>query len=224
MENLGKFTYEKSFDGVTLRDSSLSLLKTALRNLSFISENPTVVASLYDEGVVTVIYAILVNCRFKLERSSNNYDYLVDEGTECNATSNLLLERNRELSIVDLLVPSLMLLITLLQKLQEFKEQHLNTKLMDALLRIHREISPKLAACAAELSSPCPDYAIGYGAVYHLIVSSFTFWSVYGWSPGLYHTLLGSVHGTSLLTQDPAQYQTQQVRRKFTKFTMYMKA
>jgi hypothetical protein len=47
-------------------------------------------------------------------------DYLVDEGTECNATSDLLLERNRELSIVDLLVPSLVLLITLLLKLQVF--------------------------------------------------------------------------------------------------------
>lgn len=45
-------------------------------------------------------------------------DYLVDEGTECNTTSDLLLERNREQSIVDLLVPSLVLLITLLQKLQ----------------------------------------------------------------------------------------------------------
>lgn len=45
-------------------------------------------------------------------------DYLVDEGTECNATSDLLLERTRELSIVDLLVPTLVLLITLLQKLQ----------------------------------------------------------------------------------------------------------
>lgn len=37
----------------------------------------TVAASLYDEGAVTVIYAILVNCRFMLERSSNNYGKLV---------------------------------------------------------------------------------------------------------------------------------------------------
>ncbi|RDY10882.1 hypothetical protein CR513_04528, partial [Mucuna pruriens] len=55
--------------------------------------------------------AILIDC-------SEGYDYLVDEGTECNTTSDILLERNRELSIVDLLVPSLVLLITLLQKLQ----------------------------------------------------------------------------------------------------------
>lgn len=37
----------------------------------------TVAASLYDEGAVTVIYAILVNCRFMLERSSNNYGKLI---------------------------------------------------------------------------------------------------------------------------------------------------
>ncbi|KAI5446572.1 hypothetical protein KIW84_014418 [Lathyrus oleraceus] len=34
------------------------------------------------------------------------------------------------------------------------------------------EISPELAACAAELSSLYPDYAIGYGAVCHFIASS----------------------------------------------------
>lgn len=45
-------------------------------------------------------------------------DYLVDDGTECNSTSDLLLEHNREQSLVDLLVPSLVLLINLLQKLQ----------------------------------------------------------------------------------------------------------
>ncbi|RDX63447.1 hypothetical protein CR513_58123, partial [Mucuna pruriens] len=73
MENLGKFISEKSFDGVTLRDSSLAQLTTALRILSFISENPTITATLYDEGAIIVIYAILVNCRFMLERSSNNY-------------------------------------------------------------------------------------------------------------------------------------------------------
>ncbi|KAK7345219.1 hypothetical protein VNO77_15803 [Canavalia gladiata] len=205
MENLGKFISEKSFDGVTLRDSSLAQLTTALRILSFISENPTIAATLYDEGAVIVIYAILVNCRFMLERSSNNYDYLVDEGTECNTTSDLLLERNRELSIVDLLVPSLVLLSTLLQKLQEAKEQHRNTKLMNALLRLHREISPKLAACAADLSSPYPDYAIGYGAVCHLVASALAFWPVHGWSPGLFHTLLASVQGTLLLTLGPKE-------------------
>lgn len=49
----------------------------------------TVAASLYDEGAVTVIYAILVNCRFMLERSSNNYGKLVI--ITCYNTSNILL-------------------------------------------------------------------------------------------------------------------------------------
>ncbi|XP_021804092.1 uncharacterized protein LOC110748419, partial [Prunus avium] len=118
MENLGKFISDKSFDGVILRDSSVAQLTTAFRILAFISENSTVAATLYDEGVIAIIYAVLVNCRFMLERSSNSYDYLVDEGTECNSTSDLLLERNREQSLVDLVVPTLVLLINLLQKLQ----------------------------------------------------------------------------------------------------------
>lgn len=43
-------------------------------------------------------------------------DYLVDE--ECNTTSDLLSERNHEQSLVDLLIPTIVLLINLLQKLQ----------------------------------------------------------------------------------------------------------
>lgn len=205
MENLGKFISEKSFDGVALRDSSVAQLTTAFRILAFISENLTVAVALFDEGAIAVIYAVLVNCRFMLERSSNSYDYLVDEGTECNSTSDLLLERNREQSLVDLLVPSLVLLINLLQKLQEAKEQHRNTKLLNALLRLHREVSPKLAACAADLSSPYPDSALGFGAVCHLVVSALACWPVYGWTPGLFHSLLASVHAASLLALGPKE-------------------
>lgn len=32
---------------------------------------------MYDEGATAVIYAILVSCRFMLERSSNNYGEFV---------------------------------------------------------------------------------------------------------------------------------------------------
>ncbi|XP_041028654.1 protein virilizer homolog isoform X1 [Juglans microcarpa x Juglans regia] len=205
METLGKYISEKSFDGVMLRDSSVAQLTTTFRILAFISENSTVAAAMYDEGATAVIYAVLVSCRFMLERSSNNYDYLVDEGTECNSTSDLLLERNREQSLVDLLVPSLVLLINLLQKLQEAKEQHRNAKLMNALLRLHREVSPRLAACAADLSSPYPDSALGFGAVCHLIVSALASWPVCGWTPGLFHSLLASVHAASFLALGPKE-------------------
>ncbi|KAB2034801.1 hypothetical protein ES319_D04G109100v1 [Gossypium barbadense] len=205
MENLGSIISMKSFEGVNLRDSSIAQLTTAFRILAFISENPTVAAALYDEGAITVIYVVLVNCSYMLERSSNSYDYLVDEGTECNSTSDLLLERNREQCLVDLLIPSLVLLITLLQRLQEAKEQHKNTKLMNALLRLHREVSPKLAACAADLSSPYPDSALGFEAVCHLSVSALAYWPVYGWSPGLFHTILASVQTTSSLALGPKE-------------------
>ncbi|KAF5182700.1 virilizer [Thalictrum thalictroides] len=115
---LGKLVSDKYFDGVTLRDSSIAQLTTTFRILSFIAENSLVAGALYDEGAVTLIYVILVNCKSMLERSSNTYDYLVDEGAECNSMSDLLLERGREQSLVDLMIPSLVLLITLLHKLQ----------------------------------------------------------------------------------------------------------
>ncbi|CAN0847560.1 Protein virilizer homolog [Linum grandiflorum] len=205
LENLAKMVSEKTFEGVTLHYSAIPQLTTAIRIMAFISENSTVAAILYDEGALTVIYAIVVNCSFMLEKSSNIYDYLVDEGAEGNSTSDLLLERNREQSLVDLLVPSLLLLITLLQKLQEAKEQHRNTKLMNALLRLHREVSPKLAACTADLSSAYPDSALGFGAVCHLTVSALSFWPVYGWTPGLFHSLLANVQASSLLGLGPKE-------------------
>lgn len=202
---IGKRITEKDFPGVILRDSSIAQLTTAFRILAFISENSVAAASLYVEGAVMVIHAILINCKLMLERSSNIYDYLVDEGAEGNSTSDLLLERNREKSMFDLLIPSLVLLINLLQKLQEAKEQHRNTKLMNALLQLHREVSPKLAACGEELSNSCPDLVLGFGAVCHLIASALACWPVYSWTPGLFHFVLDSLHATSLLALGPKE-------------------
>ncbi|KAL3536025.1 hypothetical protein ACH5RR_004486, partial [Cinchona calisaya] len=201
---LGKRITEKDFSGVILRDSSIVQLTTAFRILAFISDNSAISAVLYDEGAVMVIHAVLINCKVLLERSSNIYDFLVDEGTECNSTSDLLLERNREQSIIDLLIPSLVLLINLLHKLQEAKEQQRNTKLINALLQLHREVSPRLAACAFDLSHPYPD-ALGLEAVCHLIVSALACWPVYGWTPGLFLFLLDNLYSTSCLALGPKE-------------------
>ncbi|KAI3918020.1 hypothetical protein MKW92_011960 [Papaver armeniacum] len=176
IENLlGKLVSDKLFDGVALRDSSVAQLTTTFRILSFISENPAVAAALYEEGAVKLIYVVLVNCKSMLERSSNTYDYLVDEGGECNSTSDLLSERSREQSLIDLMIPCLVLLITLLQKIAAS-----NTKLMNALLRLHRE------------------------GGFHLLVSALACWPVFVDS-GLFHCLLDSVQATSLLALGPKE-------------------
>ncbi|CAM8894715.1 unnamed protein product [Rhodiola kirilowii] len=179
LENLSKTLAEKSYDGVTLRDSSIAQLTTAFRILAFLAENSVVATALYDEGAVTVINAVLINCRLMFERSSNNYDYLVDDGMECNSTSDLLL--------------------------QESKEQYRNTKLMNALLRLHREVSPKLAASAAELSSPYSDSSLNIASVAHLIVSALVCWPIYGWTPGLFHSITENVQATSVLALGPKE-------------------
>ncbi|CAN4085379.1 unnamed protein product [Withania somnifera] len=128
-----------------------------------------------------------------------------NSGTECNSTSDLLLERNREQTLLDLLIPCLVLLINLLQKLKEAKEQHRNTKLVNALLQLHREVSPKLAACAADVSYPYPSFALGFQAACNLLVSALACWPVYGWTPGLFHFLLDSLHATSILALGPKE-------------------
>ncbi|KAI8562895.1 hypothetical protein RHMOL_Rhmol03G0070900 [Rhododendron molle] len=206
VENLlGKPISENSYRAAVLRDSSVAQMTTAFRILAFISENSAVATALYDEGAVMVIHAVLLNCRLMLERSSNNYDYLVDEGSEGNSTSDLLLERTREQGLVDLVIPSLVLLVNLLQKLQDAKEQHRNTKLMKALLHLHREMSTRLASCAADLSSPYPWSALGLEAACHLLVSALACWPVYGWTPGLFSCLVDSLHATSLLALGPKE-------------------
>jgi hypothetical protein len=43
----------------------------------------TVAATLYDEGAIAIIYAVLVNCRFMLERSSNSYGMIFFFGIRC---------------------------------------------------------------------------------------------------------------------------------------------
>ncbi|KAI3829915.1 hypothetical protein L1987_04047 [Smallanthus sonchifolius] len=202
---LGKPITESRFLGFTLRDSSVAQLTTTFRILAFTSDNSVVAGALYDEGAVMVVHAVLIDCKLMLEKSSNNYDYLVDEGTECNTTSDILLERNREQSIVDLLVPCLSLLINMLHKIKETKEQHRNTKLMKALVHLHRELSPKLAASAVDLCYPYPNIALGLEAVCHLIVSALAFWPAYGWTPTLFHFLLDSLHATSLLAMGPKE-------------------
>ncbi|XP_058205312.1 protein virilizer homolog isoform X2 [Rhododendron vialii] len=206
IENLlGKPISENSYRAAVLRDSSVAQMTTAFRILAFISENSAVATALYDEGAVMVIHAVLLDCRLMLERSSNNYDYLVDEGSEGNSTSDLLLERTREQGLVDLVIPSLVLLVNLLQKLQDAKEQHRNTKLMKALLHLHREMSTRLASCAADLSSPYPCSALGLEAACHLLVSALACWPVYGWTPGLFSCLVDSLHATSLLALGPKE-------------------
>ncbi|XP_073157771.1 protein virilizer homolog isoform X2 [Henckelia pumila] len=202
---IGRRITEKDFPGVILRDSSVAQLTTAFRILSFISNDQTVAAALYDEGAVMVVHAVLINCKLMLERSSKIYDYLVDEGMEGNSTTDLLLERSREKSLFDLLIPSLVLLINLLQKLKDVKEQHRNTKLMNTLLQLHREVSPNVAACSADLTHSCPEFALGYGAVCHLLASALAYWPVYSWTPGLFHFLLDSLHATSLLVMGPKE-------------------
>jgi hypothetical protein len=132
-----------------------------------------------------------------LERLSNSYDHLVDERAELSSTTELLLDRTHEQALVDLMIPTLLLLINLLHTLRETKEQYRNKKLLSALLQLHREVSPRLAACAADLSFMLPTFTVSFGAVCHLITSAVACWPLYNWAPGLFHHLLENVEATN---------------------------
>jgi hypothetical protein len=110
--------------------------------------------------------------------------------------------------------------------LQETKEQYRNKKLLNSLLQLHREVrllhnlyfipalpsrfppysytlkfcscSPRLAACAADLSFMFPTFAVGFGVVCHLITSALACWPLYNWAPGLFHHLLENVEATNV--------------------------
>ncbi|KAF8722237.1 hypothetical protein HU200_022545 [Digitaria exilis] len=194
---LGKLVADKYFDGVALCSTSVVQLTTAFRILAFISDDKAVASSLFEEGAVTVIYIVLMNCKSMLERLSNSYDYLVDEGAELSSTTELLLDRTHEQAIVDLMIPSLVLLINLLHILRETKEQYRNKKLLRSLLQLHREVSPRLAAYAADLSFMFPTFAMGFGVVCHLITSALACWPLYNWAPGLFHYILENVEATN---------------------------
>ncbi|KAL6842285.1 hypothetical protein ACP4OV_027933 [Aristida adscensionis] len=194
---LGKLVVDKYFDGVALCSTSVVQLTTAFRILAFISDDKAVAASLFEEGAITVIYIVLMNCKSMLERLSNSYDYLVDEGAELSSTTELLLDRTHEQALVDLMIPSLVLLINLLHILRNTKEQYRNKKLLSALLKLHREVSPRLAACAADLSFMFPTFAVSFGAVCHLITSAVACWPLYNWAPGLFHCLLENVEANN---------------------------
>uniref|UniRef100_A0A0D9XI97 Uncharacterized protein n=1 Tax=Leersia perrieri TaxID=77586 RepID=A0A0D9XI97_9ORYZ len=194
---LGKLVADKYFDGVALCSTSVVQLTTAFRILAFISEDKAVASSLFEEGAINVIYVVLMNCKSMLERLSNSYDYLVDEGAELSSTTELLLDRTHEQALVDLMIPSLVLLINLLHILNETKEQYRNKKLLTALLQLHREVSPRLAACAADLSFMFPSFAVSFGVVCHLVTSALACWPLYNWAPGLFHCLLENVEATN---------------------------
>ncbi|KAF0922548.1 hypothetical protein E2562_038018 [Oryza meyeriana var. granulata] len=194
---LGKLVADKYFDGVALCGTSVVQLTTAFRILAFISEDKAVASSLFEEGAINVIYLVLMNCKSMLERLSNSYDYLLDEGAELSSTTELLLDRTHEQTLVDLIIPSLVLLINLLHILNETKEQYRNKKLLTALLQLHREVSPRLAACAADLSFMFPSFAVSFGVVCHLVTSALACWPLYNWAPGLFHCLLENVEATN---------------------------
>lgn len=70
------------------------------------------------------------------------------------------------------------------------------SSLSDIHLQFHF-FSPRLAACAADLSFMFPSFAVSFGVVCHLVTSAIACWPLYNWAPGLFHCLLENVEATN---------------------------
>nr|GMD09285.1 uncharacterized protein LOC109189493 [Ipomoea batatas] len=70
---------------------------------------------------------------------------------------------------------------------------------------IHVAVAVSHSRTPADLSCPCPKLALGIGAVCHLLASTLACWSVYGWTPGLFHFLLDSLNATSVVALGPKE-------------------
>ena len=80
----------------------------------------TVTWNLWQQYIFRFLYVFMNLCVlfFVLKLQNYSSDYLVDEGAELSSTTELLLDRTHEQAIVDLMIPSLVLLINLLHILR----------------------------------------------------------------------------------------------------------
>ncbi|EPS67662.1 hypothetical protein M569_07111, partial [Genlisea aurea] len=85
------------------------------------------------------------------------------------------------------------------------KLQHRNTNLVNALLQLHKEVSPKLLTYAADFSHSCPEIAFSIATVCRLLASALACWPIYGWTPDLFQFLLDGLHADTLLALGPKE-------------------
>ncbi|XP_024516037.1 uncharacterized protein LOC112340970 isoform X2 [Selaginella moellendorffii] len=156
---LGKMDGSSGFN-----DSTIIQLTACMQILASVCGS-SLAAALYAEGAVTVVSALLERASFMLQDDFEDDDL---------AASSILT------SVVKLLVPTLLLLSTLFQRLELERRQYHNTKLVMLLLRLHAAISGK--------SVLVPTYSRESGgvemrAVLRLLAAVLAFWPIFGWNP-----------------------------------------
>ncbi|MCO5548771.1 hypothetical protein L7F22_002233 [Adiantum nelumboides] len=176
--------------GTVLPDTAVIQLTVSMRIMSSISCHPGVAAVLFGEGAMSVLYILLEYGAGVLQSSTIDYDYMVEEdGEGDDGMTEMIMEQERELSLFELLLPTLLLLLTLLKRLQLTDEEYRNTRLVEVLLQLHRCTCSRLASKISVL--PQVTGVILFASVLRVIASILSFWPVCGWKPSLFTKLVG---------------------------------
>ncbi|KAH7429242.1 hypothetical protein KP509_09G038400 [Ceratopteris richardii] len=182
--------------GTVLSDTALIQLTVSMRIMSSITHHPGVAAVLFGEGAMSVLYILLEYCASVLQSSTIDYDYMVEEDGDGDGITEMVMEQERELSLFGLLLPSLLLLLNLLKRLQLTHEEYRNTRLVEVLLQLHRCTCSRIASKVSVLHQATG--ALLFSAVLRVIASILAFWPVSGWMPSFFTKLLG-INASSLV-------------------------
>ncbi|KAI5077208.1 hypothetical protein GOP47_0007032 [Adiantum capillus-veneris] len=175
--------------GTVLPDTALIQLTVSMRIMASISCHPGVAAVLFGEGAMSVLYILLEYGAGVLQSSTIDYDYMVEEDGEGDGITEMIMEQERELSLLGLLLPTLLLLLTLLKRLKVTHEEYRNTRLVEVLLQLHRCTCSRLASKISVL--PQATGVNLFASVLRVIASILSFWPVCGWKPAVFTKLMG---------------------------------
>lgn len=175
--------------GTVLPDTAVIQLTVSMRIMSSVSCHPGMAAVLYGEGAMPILYILLEYSAGVLQSSTIDYDYMVEEDGEDDGIIEMILEQEREQSLLGLLLPTVLLLLSLLKRLQLTGEEYRNTRLVEILLQLHRSICSRLASKVSVL--PQAAGMLVLASVSRVLASILAFWPVFGWMPPLFPKLLG---------------------------------
>nr|XP_024360975.1 uncharacterized protein LOC112275138 isoform X1 [Physcomitrium patens] len=182
----------KGTGSTPIQYSAIHALTISLRLLASAGWNLEVAASLYGDGAVGVVNIILEHCVAALQASSNEFD---DEDTEEDEGRGE--DFHKEQALLALLLPTLILLLSLLKCLQSVVQHFCSTRLLDLLTQLHHVISAKAGAHETAPPYSWTGEVLELGAVQQVLASLLAFWPVQGWTPALMPRLFGS-NSTSL--------------------------
>lgn len=194
--------------GTILPDTAVTQLTVSMRIMSAISCHPGIAAVFYGEGAMAILYILVEYGAGFFQTSTSDYDFIVEEDGEGDGITEMIVEQRREQSLLGLLLPSLLLLLNLLKRLQLTGEEYRNTRLVEILLQLHQCVCARLASRVTV--PPQAGGMLVLASVSRLLASILACWPVFNWTPSFFPKLLGQntftlVQTSNLLPVEPTE-------------------